>query len=113
MNRSLTPLSLALAMALSVALPGAASAAPSLAGHWTGVMIEQGQSLPVSFDFDADQAHGRFTSPTQRAMDFPLDGVTRHGDQVAFSIGGGIKVEAALSGGATDSGAMAGTFKMG
>jgi hypothetical protein len=87
---------------------GAARAAPSVAGHWSGAMVEQGQSLPVSFDFDADQAHGRFTSPTQRAMDYPLDGVTRTGDRVAFSIGGGIKVDASMRGRE-----IAGTFKMG
>lgn len=67
-----------------------ARAAPSLAGHWQGTLVEQGRKLAVSFDFDADQAHGRFTSESQAAMDYPLDAVKREGDQVGFTLGGGM-----------------------
>ncbi|HEY3947569.1 alpha/beta hydrolase family protein [Phenylobacterium sp.] len=87
---------------------GAAHATPGLAGHWQGTMVEQGQSLPVSFDFDPDQAHGRFTSPVQRAMDYPLDAVARDQAHVTFTVGGGIHFDGALS-----DREIAGTFKTG
>lgn len=84
--------------AAALAAAGSVRAATGLQGHWEGAMVEKGQALPVSFDFDADQAHGRFTSPTQRAMDYPLDSVAVAGDGVKFSVGGSIHIDAKLSG---------------
>jgi pimeloyl-ACP methyl ester carboxylesterase len=62
-----------------------------LNGHWEGSMTSQGAQLPVSFDFSQTDAgiEGRFTSPTQRAMDYPLDSVSIGGSSVRFILGGG------------------------
>lgn len=61
-----------------------------LNGHWDGSMTSQGARLPVSFDFvqGARGIDGRFTSPTQRAMDYPLDSVSLSGSSIHFVLGG-------------------------
>jgi dienelactone hydrolase len=63
-----------------------------LNGHWEGSMTSQGAQLPVSFDFvqRGSRIEGRFTSPTQRAMDYPLDTVSLSGSSAHFILGGGI-----------------------
>jgi pimeloyl-ACP methyl ester carboxylesterase len=100
---------LVLPLLLAAILPAAgARAAPTLSGHWQGEMIEQGQSLPVSFDFEADEAHGSFTSETQRAMDYPLDRVARAGEAVTFTLGGSIAFDGRVA-----DGRIGGTFKNG
>ncbi len=93
----------AFAMALWIPVAGAAAA---LAGHWDGTMIEKGQSLSVSFDFG--ETGGRFTSPSQRAMDYPLDEVHAKGAEIGFTLGGGIVFAGKLG---RDS--ISGTFKHG
>jgi uncharacterized protein len=82
------------------------AAAAMLAGHWGGTMVEQGQPLAVDFDFTGDG--GRFTSLTQRAMDYPLDEVHAKDGAVGFTLGGGIVFQAKLAGDT-----LAGTFKDG
>jgi hypothetical protein len=61
-----------------------------LNGHWEGAMTCQGAQLPVSFDFvqNGSGIEGRFTSPTQRAMDYPLDSISLSGSSVRFNLGG-------------------------
>jgi len=81
-------------------------AAALLAGHWSGAMVEQGQPLAVDFDFAGDG--GRFTSPAQRAMDYPLDEVHAKGGAVGFTLGGGIVFDGTLKGDT-----LSGTFKDG
>jgi pimeloyl-ACP methyl ester carboxylesterase len=90
---------------LVLALPTPALAAP-IAGHWSGAMVEKGQALSVSFDFG--DSGGRFTSPSQRAMDYPLDEVHTKADTIGFTLGGGIVFEGRLG---RDT--VSGTFKDG
>jgi uncharacterized protein len=90
---------------LALALVASGAQAATLDGHWDGQMVEKGQSLSVSFGFTAG-GQGRFTSLTQRAMDYPLDETHQKGDRVGFTLGGGIVFDGTLS----DS-ALAGTFK--
>jgi uncharacterized protein len=80
-----------------------AAAAAMLAGHWSGTMVEHGQPLTVDFDFARDG--GRFTSLTQRAMDYPLDEVHAKDGAAGFTLGGGIVFQAKLAGDT-----LAGTF---
>lgn len=82
------------------------AAAAMLAGHWSGTMVEQGQPLTVDFDFDG--TGGRFTSLTQRAMDYPLGEVHAKDGAAGFTLGGGIVFQAKLAGDT-----LAGTFKDG
>jgi len=82
------------------------AAAAMLAGHWSGTMVEHGQPLAVDFDFTGDG--GRFTSLTQRAMDYPLDEVHAKDGAAGFTLGGGIVFQAKLAGDT-----LAGTFKDG
>lgn len=83
---------------------GANAAPPAFAGRWTGTMISQGQPLPVTFDLRAGT--GRFTSPTQAVMDYPLDRLDEKGDQLSFVVGGGLSFDGHISGDT-----IAGTFK--
>ena len=69
-------------------------------------MVEQGQPLAVEFDFADDS--GRFTSLTQRAMDYPLDAVHAKGNAAGFTLGGGIVFDGTLKGDM-----LSGTFKDG
>jgi uncharacterized protein len=82
------------------------AAAALLAGHWSGAMVEQGQPLTVDFDFSG--SGGRFTSLTQRAMDYPLDEVHAKGAAAGFTLGGGIVFDGKLAGDT-----LTGTFKDG
>jgi pimeloyl-ACP methyl ester carboxylesterase len=70
-----------------------------LVGHWEGTMVRDSVPLEVSFDFsNADaQPTGRFTSLTQKAMDFPLDMLTVKMDVVHFVLGGSIVFDGKLS----------------
>jgi pimeloyl-ACP methyl ester carboxylesterase len=70
-------------------VPGVFGSSAQIAGHWEGTMFRDGASLQVSFDFSTagPQPKGTFTSMTQQAMDYPLDGVTIGTDGVHFAIG--------------------------
>ena len=93
-----------------------AQSAASLQGHWQGEMIEQGQALPVSFDFDQEPIHGWFTSLTQRAMDYPLDRIVQEDQHVSLTLGGSIVLEGTLLGervaGTFTNGDAKGTFEL-
>lgn len=84
------------------------SSAVPLSGHWAGSMTSQGAQLPVSFDFSPTAAalEGRFTSLTQRAMDYPLDSVSSNGPSVHFVLGG-----ATVFDGQFTANAITGTFR--
>lgn len=77
-------------------------------------MMSQGQSLPVSFDLRAGA--GRFTSPTQAVMDYPLDRLDEQGDRLSFVVGGGLSFDGRLDGdtitGAFKSDPTSGTFTL-
>lgn len=68
---------------------------PPLASHWTGRMVHDSASLPVSFDFDVDMKgvwHGSFTSLTQRALEYPLDTVRLTATDLHLVLGDGADV---------------------
>ena len=91
--------SLALGAAIAIAFVFAARAQDTaMSGHWDGTMVSHGASIPVSFDFaeGANGSEGRFTSPTQAAMDYPLDKVARDDTHVTFTLGGSIVFDGAL-----------------
>jgi pimeloyl-ACP methyl ester carboxylesterase len=114
---NLRALMLGTAMALTLVLSARAQAA-SINGHWEGNMFAHGASLPVSFDL-AQSPHGlegRFTSPTQAAMDYPLDKAVLNATHVAFTLGGSIEFDGTLNGdaisGAFKNGDMSGTIAL-
>src|SRR6185369_2125196 len=84
--------------------PGAARAdtASPVAGHWEGTFEREGAALPVAFDFTVERGvvSGRFTTPEQAAMEYPLDAPVKvEGPRVSFQIGGGsLALEGALAG---------------
>lgn len=75
-------------LALSAFMQGAAPD-PAI-GHWQGVMVREGASLPVSFDVERSGAAlaVRFNSPTQRALGIPIRVVRVEGGQVHFELVG-------------------------
>ncbi|HEY1605734.1 MAG TPA: alpha/beta fold hydrolase [Allosphingosinicella sp.] len=109
-----------IAAAAAFAIGTAASAAKrgTLTGHWTGTMVSHGQPLAVAFDFDQSgrAPRGRFTAPTQAAMDYPLDRVARDADHIGFTLGGSILFDGTLSGdglaGSFRSDAASGSFTL-
>jgi pimeloyl-ACP methyl ester carboxylesterase len=77
---------------LTVLVNAVASAqAPTIAGHWEGEAVREGESLAMAIDFVVDEsgARGSFTAPTQRVMEYPLDSVAGDEETVEFSLGGG------------------------
>ncbi len=84
------------------------AATDPLAGYWSGTMTAHGASLEVSCEFEsgARGLEGRFSSTTQRAMDYPLDSVTREEGAVHFVLGGDLAFDARLAGDT-----LSGTFK--
>jgi dienelactone hydrolase len=100
-------------LAIVALLPSAtalAGGADPLVGYWTGSMTAQGARMPVSFEFASGDAglEGRFTSTTQRAMDYPLDSVSRDGAAVRFVLGGDLTFDGRIEGDG-----VTGTFKGG
>ena len=65
----------ALSVLFALAFDAGAQTRPD--GNWQGTMERQGAALTVRFDFhtQASAVAGRFTSETQRAMEYPLDEV--------------------------------------
>ena len=65
----------ALSVLFALAFDAGAQTRPD--GNWQGTMERQGAALTVRFDFhtQGSAVTGRFTSETQRAMEYPLDEV--------------------------------------
>ncbi len=69
-----------------------AGAVAALAGHWEGRFEREGKPLSVAFDFTIEHGavFGRFSSPEQRALEYPFDEPVKVDDaRVHFAIGGG------------------------
>ena len=115
-------------MQLRALVPGAFAAGLSIfaahaqdtgmTGHWDGVMVSHGASIPVSFDFaqGPQGLEGRFTSPTQAAMDYPLDKVAFDAAHLTFTLGGSIVFDGTRQGdeiaGAFKNGDVSGTIAL-
>ena len=74
-----------------------ASAVPAqgLSGYWSGRMVHDAAGVAVSFAFRSDAPGawlGRFTSLTQRALEYPLDTVVVTGPLVHLVLGSGSTV---------------------
>ena len=97
-----------LAAALAPTRAAIAASAAVLNGHWEGSMVSQGDQLSVSFDFSPADAGiaGRFTSPAQKAMDYPVNSVSLDGSSVHFVLGEGIAFAGRVA-----AQAITGTFK--
>ncbi len=70
----------------------AADAVGQLNGHWQGSLVRQSVSLPVAFDFAEEHGvvTGRFSSPEQRVLEFPLDAPpVLVGNHVSLALAGG------------------------
>ncbi|MBS0297720.1 MAG: prolyl oligopeptidase family serine peptidase [Proteobacteria bacterium] len=61
----------------------------TVAGHWEGELVQQGQALPIRFDFVGDAAapNGRFSAERWAVMDYPLSGLTAEGAHIRFGMG--------------------------
>ena len=73
------------------------AAADALDGHWAGMLERGSAKLDVSFDFGPGPT-GRYTSATQRAMDYPLDEVRVTGATVHVVLGGEIVFDGSMHG---------------
>jgi pimeloyl-ACP methyl ester carboxylesterase len=79
-------------------------------GHWQGTRQREGAAITVRFDFrtEAGALKGRFTSETQRALEYPLDGVSYTAPKIHWTLGDSLIFDGIVS---PDS--IAGTFKDG
>src|SRR4051812_4040812 len=79
-------------------------------GHWQGVMQREGAAMTVRFDFqtEAGAVTGRFTSETQRALEYPLDGVSYAAPKLHWKLG-----DSLLFDGVVSAGSISGTFQDG
>jgi dienelactone hydrolase len=89
------PTAAKLGLAVLVVAAGTAGAT-SIDGHWVGTIDRGTAKLEVSFDFTGSA--GRFTSVTQRAMDYPLDSVAVTGDAVHAVLGGSLVFDGTRTG---------------
>src|SRR3989442_12097934 len=78
------------ALALASAIGASAQSIKSFDGRWEGVMEREGAAMTVRFDFHtvAGTLTGRFTSETQRAMEYPLDKVVYSDPTIHWELGG-------------------------
>jgi len=78
----------------------AQAAGIAIVGHWEGMMVREGASLPVSFDFseNAESIEGRFSCATQRVMEYPLNVVRYARPQLHFELGGEILFDGKFAG---------------
>ncbi len=97
------------AVALALASDGRAQTI-KLDGSWRGEMERAGAAIPVRFDFQAkaDSISGRFTSETQRTMEYPLDKVAQTGSNVHWELGGSLIFD-----GVASTGGIRGAFREG
>jgi pimeloyl-ACP methyl ester carboxylesterase len=89
-----------------------AQVASTIDGHWQGVMERERAVLAVRFDFQTghdSKLTGRFTSETQRALEYPLDTVSASADGLHWELGGG----SLIFDGTVSPGAITGTFREG
>ena len=79
-------------------------------GHWQGVMERDGAVMTVRFDFQTGPGGvtGRFTSESQRALEYPLDGVDYSGSTIHWILGGSLIFDGTVS-----PQAISGTFQEG
>src|ERR1700684_1829115 len=101
---------------VSTAGPYAGLARPD--GHWQGVMKREGAAMTVRFDFqtEAGTVTGRFTSETQRALEYPLDDVSSREPKLHWKLGDSLIFDGevspeSISGTFTD-GQARGTFSL-
>jgi len=88
----------------------ASGQSPTPDGHWQGVMERDGAVMTVRFDFQTGSGGvtGRFTSESQRAMEYPLDRVDYSGSTIHWVLGGSLIFDGTVS-----RQAIAGTFQEG
>jgi hypothetical protein len=105
-------LSLSTTICTLAALVGGIASPQSLKldGHWQGVMERDGAVMTVRFDFQTGAAGvtGRFTSESQRAMEYPLDRVDYSASTIHLVLGGSLIFDGTVS-----PQAIAGTLKEG
>jgi pimeloyl-ACP methyl ester carboxylesterase len=79
-------------------------------GHWQGLMERDGAVMTVRFDFQTGSGGvtGRFTSESQRAMEYPLDRVDYSGSTIHWVLGGSLIFDGTVS-----RQAIVGSFKEG
>jgi pimeloyl-ACP methyl ester carboxylesterase len=87
-------------------------------GHWQGVMEREGAKMIVRFDFqtEAGKVTGRFTSETQRAMEYPLDDVSYLESELHWKLGDSLIFDGVVSpktiSGTFQDGPAQGTFSL-
>jgi hypothetical protein len=60
-------------------------------GHWQGTLEREGAALAVRFDFQTDAAGvltGRFSSESQRTLDYPVEKVSYASGGLHWELGG-------------------------
>src|SRR5205823_3646760 len=98
------------ATAALVFMGNASAQSIKLDGHWQGPMEREGAVMTVRFDFETGPAGvtGRFTSESQRAIEYPLDEVDYSGSTIHWVLGGSLIFDGNVS-----PQAIAGTFHEG
>lgn len=104
-----------LLVTLALAPDPAQAAAPTLVGHWEGVIEVPASPLEVNLDFNSDAGTlvGDITIPAQGARDLPLTGISLEGSSAAFTIAG-VPGEPTFNGTFSETGTiLAGDFTQG
>ena len=88
----------------------ASAQAIALDGSWQGVMEREGATITVRFDFQTRNGtiFGKFTSESQRTMEYPFGQVTYTHPNIAWSVDGALIFDGVVSGPSIN-----GTFKEG
>jgi uncharacterized protein len=87
-------------------------------GHWQGVMERDGAAMTVRFDFHTESGRvgGRFTSETQRALEYPLDDVSYLAPRLHWKLGDSLIFDGVVSpellSGTFQDGQAQGTFSL-
>jgi uncharacterized protein len=90
-------------MRIAALLLIAASAAPAMNagpdGHWQGTMERDGAVMTVRFDFEtrSGAVTGRFTSESQKALEYPLDSVTYTPPKLQWKLGDSLVFDGVVS----------------
>ena len=102
-------------LASACVLAGSVAAAPSIEGHWEGVISLPGTKLSIDIDFAPLDGgwKGDISIPLQGAKDLPLEKIVVEGTAVSFAISG-IPGDPAFKGTlAADGGKIIGDFSQG